>query len=207
MSNELKRTYVWDLDGVLAEWVLPYTTLIEEHYGLPRFSTGSQFSWYQSQKGLSEAEVDHIWHDHIHPPARKFWLNCPLLISTAEKHDIWALARKPGVEFVYVTNRTGDSADVGLQSTLWLLKHELPVGPVYVSRDKLETVRTFDNVQGIIDDSPKNINRYILGGMKQVWVRDWPFNRPDVYGFDAFPGQRVSSAAEFARRMLLQIED
>lgn len=183
----MKPVIVFDMDGVLADFVYGFTQLAGAVSGQPghtAYSTGAQLSW---DFPFSKRVIDDTW-DTI-KASKEFWASLPALCTPQEFAEIKALSSLYTVE--YVTARVGDTALE--QTRRWLTAHGLR-GDVTVTARKVDFIRRLDPV-AMIDDKPEVIVQALNAGL-HCYTRDWPYNRE-------VRGPRVSSVAEYIQRVQL----
>ncbi len=205
-----QKAVVFDIDGVLAEFVLPFKSFINNYMPYPLAPTGAQQDW--QYRGMSRADWDTVWQ---HVRSGKWdWSTLPSLLTEGDTFSIQALRRTGQVCFEYVTNREGPRAQE--QTAAWLSREGLPQGRISVVADKVAFIEAnVPNVFAIIEDSPTNIAKYVEAGYgDKLYVRDWPYNRAgstlrDGTHFNAdneyLHFKRVSSVAEFCFAVITAI--
>lgn len=187
MTNQLLPA-IFDVDGVLADFVLHFTRLANKHFPQVRpISTGAQPSWmFATDGGWDDTQ---LW-DFIRQ-ATGWWEACPILVTPG---DLEAMHEVASVrDIVYLTSRTGRHPRT--ETMRWLADRDFPVGKVIVSHDKVGEIQKLGGAWGILEDRPDNITELKDAGVWTV-ARDWQYNR-HVKSSD-----RVSSVAEFCDRVL-----
>lgn len=107
---------MFDVDGVLADFVLGFTSLAAKEFGTPTETTTQHrvWDWFP---GLDKRQVDHLWKV-IEENDRGFWAELFPLFSSTEAKYIKLLTERTGVEVYFVSNRHTRTA---LQQTrMWL---------------------------------------------------------------------------------------
>ena len=202
-----QKAVVFDIDGVLAEFVLPFKSFVNNYIPYRIAPTGAQQDW--QYRGMSRAEWDDVWQ---HVRAGKWdWSTLPSLLTVGDTYAIQELRKTGQVTFEYVTNREGPQ--VQAQTAAWLSREGLPQGRISVVADKVDFItKNVPNVFAIIEDSPANIIKYVDGGLgDKLYVRDWPYNREgsllrDGTHLDELDYKaRVSSVAEFCYAVITAI--
>lgn len=196
-----RRLVVFDIDGILCDFALHFSTYSARFFRVKPFFTSEQTRFKGILDQLSREEVDRVWAAVDRDPT--FWSTVPCILSQYDKRAMHMLSEE-GVEFVYLTNRW-DGNRMREQTTDWLYANDIPRGTIVPQRDKAgwvaEAIANTDfEVVGVIEDAPHNITAYRKRGVA-VTVRDWPFNRdvePDA--------PRVSSVVEFCNEILNRIE-
>ena len=184
----MKPLVIFDLDGVLCDFVYGFTGLLLALQGKDlhgAYSTGAQLQWSFDVPG---DVLDNAWNTVN--GSEDFWSNLPSLLTEIERQTLRVAAQQYDLRFL--TSRPSSTART--QSERWLSKQGLLVGPVVVAADKLPLCRALNPV-AIIDDKPDVITDMLSIGLP-VYTRDWSYNRAVV-------GPRVSSVTEFLHRVHL----
>ena len=198
-----QKAVVIDIDGVLAEFVMPFKAFINNYFPYRVAPTGAQQDW--QYRGMSRAEWDEVW---AHVVSGKWdWSTLPSLLTAGDTFAIQELRKTGQVCFEYVTNREGPQ--VQAQTAAWLAREGLPQGRITVVADKVGFIQAnVPNVFAIIEDSPANIVKYVEAGLRdKLYIRDWPYNRNIFAEFseDDMFTKRVSSVAEFCYAVITNI--
>jgi hypothetical protein len=195
---------VFDIDGVLADFPHSFSRLAATMYLVPTTHTHDVEHWdWLEIGGVSREEHLRVW-DKVER-STSFWLDIPLLLTKNDLRAMYML-HEDGVQFIYLTNRH-DTGTTPQQTAGWLHKHQLPTGElVFVKdKDKYLTERFEGNIGsilGVIEDSPKNLERYRRGLATKLW-RPVVFVADRKYNVEAAPRlPRVSSVMDFCDRLL-----
>lgn len=134
----------FDMDGVLTDFTLGFTTIGHKLFGTPVLNASSQLNWiyedYEPSR-LDKEKVSAIWA-YI-KASTNFWENLyPLSLSTLER--INALPDR-----CFVTNRIG--IDAAGQTERWLQRYGIRNPKVFVTAFK-RPVYEEQKVQALIDD-------------------------------------------------------
>src|SRR5574337_595222 len=125
---------VFDLDGVLVDFVHGYSTVANMLFGYPVIFTFEQKHWKWSEsQGYTNKQIDEIWR---YIDSTRFWEHLLQLASPQDLRAMKDLAKLKKI--IYCTNRRGDTAYE--QSVIWLSQHDFPYGEVLVTDDKLFTL-------------------------------------------------------------------
>ena len=175
------RLAVFDVDGVLCDFVRAFTTLLAVGRGQDlssAYGTGAQQHW--DFNGTPE-ELRAAW-ERVNNSDR-FWATLLPLVTDSEKLDMRRLATRCDIKFV--TNRPSVTSKE--QTEYWLTRHGILLGEVIqVHGSKREVIDSLNPI-AIIDDSP-----HVIGDLTShpLYIRDYPYNR-------GLPGLRVSSVTEY----------
>jgi len=101
MAKNLK--VMFDIDGVLADFVLGFTDRACLKYGTPAERTVEHKVW-DLFPGLDKKMIDAIWRD-LEKDDSHFWDSLEKLPSLVEEQYLWHLCGRDGVEVYFVTNR------------------------------------------------------------------------------------------------------
>lgn len=182
--------YVFDVDGVLADWAVAFTSLANRHFGLAIRSHGQQTEWDISgpDRWLTLEQETQIW-SYI-KTAPTWWETLPPLVTPGDVTAMHDLGKNH--DLLYLTSRVGRHP--GRQTERWLKDLGFPEAPVKISNDKAGYLEPFnaEHRVRIIEDRPATIAK-LWDAAIHVTVRDWPYNRDTVPYCD----DRVSSVAEF----------
>jgi len=192
-----KPTVVFDIDGVLADFTYGFTRAVTND---PR-SQGTQETWDFEWK----PEIIRSTWKHI-DRSKTFWYDLPPLVTPAEAVEMQRLHSARGI--IYLTGRReGDENNVAGQTYAWMVKHDLPLGRIVLTDDKIATIRELGlNPVGIIDDKPDLVMDFAMAAYP-IYVRDWRYNRElPTQGLRqgiilAGNVHRVSSVGEFVSRV------
>lgn len=182
----MSRPVVFDLDGVLFDFMLHFTKFAHSHFpSVVPFPNSQQVTWsFQEHQVLTREEESYLWG--LIKESSDFWVGMPLLVTTGDVYAMNLLAQTHPI--VYLTARNGK--DIGFQSKFAMQRNGLPQGQLLFSSDKAEAISKFeDGCAAAIDDRPEQLEELKAAGVR-VYARDWYYNRHvDV--------PRVSSVGEF----------
>lgn len=182
------RPVVFDIDGVLADFMFCYTQLAGKvNPEVPMYSTGAQPEWNGLDRWLSEKETSEVWRRIESDP--RFWFSLPPLTSRGDVMHVRELAEWRRV--AYCTSRVGETAQS--QTEEWLKYHNFPAGDVIVARDKVAALEEFGSCW-VLEDYYENFAA-LRKARHDVYLLDRPYNRPDARLDEVF--YRVSTVAEF----------
>jgi hypothetical protein len=117
MTEKLRIGF--DLDGVLANFTLAFTTLAHEMFNTPIYPDGRCVSLYSF--GLSSGEYERLWeYVNAHP---EFWQNLPPLATPQEARRIRELTCRADVFFLTTRPEKGVQGAVTAATADWLCAH------------------------------------------------------------------------------------
>ena len=168
----MKPIVASDLDGVLAEFCLGFTTYAAEMGLVDKpLRHPEQKTWH------FDFPVDPVWKRIAREP--DFWENLELLISERERLELEWLAQDCSI--LYVTARHAPDSttqrEMIQQTERWLKARGLPEGVVLYLPDKHSVLGALKHqLVSMIDDSPA-----VLTALKRLnipaFARDWEYNR------------------------------
>jgi len=184
---------VLDVDGVLADFILGFTTLANRMFGSPVYTTLEQRVW-DSFDGLTDAQHARVWEAATQSPT--FWEELPPIASPAEFARLAAAAAAHDLYFV--TSRIG--LGVKAQTEAWLRRVGLSTPTVILSDAKGEVAKAV-RADALLDDKAGNavFTQYYSRGTA-VYLIDRPYNRfdPAILGSKII---RVRTLREFLDRI------
>jgi uncharacterized HAD superfamily protein len=162
---------MFDIDGVLADFISAYTALGSEMFPgrIERQRTEDRESWHE----LNGPHDDKIWNFIKHSPL--WWTTLPLLVDQATMVAIDSLGIDHDVYFT--TARVGNRPKV--QTEQWLEKHGVSSPTVVVTEKKGEAAQVL-GAHYCIDDKAGNAVAvsYLSKGTKS-YLLDRKYNRLD----------------------------
>ena len=183
---------VLDIDGVLADFILGFTTLANRMFGTPVYTTLDQKAW-DSYEGLTDAQYTQALEAAKVSPT--FWQDLAPLASPEELAKLASAARAH--DFYFVTNRFGVGAKA--QTEAWLRRHGVSSQTVIVSGAKGEIAKAV-RADVLLDDKAGNaVFTQYYSHATAVYLIDRPYNRfdPAVLGSKIV---RVRTLLEFFER-------
>ncbi|HET7266312.1 MAG TPA: hypothetical protein VFL28_16725 [bacterium] len=163
---------VLDVDGVLADFILGFTTLANRMFGTPVFTTLEQKSW-DAYEGISAAQCALALEAAAASPA--FWQDLPPIASPDELAHLASIA--PAHDLYFVTNRFGNGAKA--QTETWLRRHGVSAPTVILSEAKGEVARAV-RADVLLDDKAGNaVFTQYYSRATAVYLIDRPYNRFD----------------------------
>lgn len=189
------RPIIFDIDGVLADFVVKFTALagwMFKDQNIPTYGTLQQQQWNEFQNVTPDIE-ERVW-EHINQ-SNEFWKTLPLLVNYDEVKAIQDLNEQQSVYFV--SSRTGETALH--QTRAWV---EIVLGvrraSAVISKNKGDIAKAVD-AQAVLEDRAENAwcVAWITGGRTNSYLIDRPYNRYDARAFGSGKVIRVASVTEF----------
>ena len=162
------RPIVFDMDGVMADYVTGFRNLVHARLGLRRFGTDEQQDWFTVYNDLTEPQLADALESIAQD--RNFWRYLPPLVTKDELEAIRQLQEKYPV--VFITNRTGVTA--AAQTVGWLEMNKIikpsvlvvptssAKAPIIAALDALASLEdNHDNVVAIAAAAP-NTAHFII---------------------------------------------
>ncbi len=142
------KRYMFDVDGVLTNFDLAFTTLAHKTYGTPISSTITQKTW-NFRNILSAKDQSVIWD--ILKDTPQWWTSLESLISVQSFLRINDLCKDNEVYFI--TNRTHNLSSPGVQTQEWLIAYGITRNPrAIVTKDKGEACKVM-NIDYSLEDN------------------------------------------------------
>ena len=185
---------VFDIDGVLADFVKGFTTLASQAFYVPITGTLNQPSW-QGFPGMQKHQVCQTW-DYVNE-SNTFWYDLDPLVTHDELQGIERLRQSHEVYFC--TARTGRSAKT--QTELWLRMHGVKYPTVIICKHKGDFCKAV-GADYAIDDKASNAS-YIdwqTEGRTKSYLINRPYNQVPAE-FLASGVKRVNTVSEFMEAM------
>jgi uncharacterized HAD superfamily protein len=181
------------LDGVLADFIKEFVSLLNEMYGLPE-EGALPTDWNLSNFGLSKEQIAATWQRTLN--TKNFHLSLPRYSSTL---DLKKLKSNKDFQLYFISTRletVGLPADV--QSIKWLQnKYEIDCPTVLLVGAKGPIAKALE-LDAFIDDKPETCLDVWEATNCRVYLQDRPWNR----WFDPAPIVRVPSIDDFVDRIL-----
>ena len=143
----LRKTLVFDVDGVLAEFCYDFTCLAADLRLV-------QYPWYGSEQAnwRFNFNVDKVWREVDQTP--DFWYHLPTLCNDADFDAMHEAAKDYNI--FYITGRQGDSA--AEQTVKWLKGYGFPQGALFLSEPKTDKLPIIlphrHSIVGVLEDKP-----------------------------------------------------
>lgn len=191
MSKE-REAVIFDIDGVLADFLTGFTSLANEMFGCPVTSTHEQPSW-NGFPGITKEQSSAVWARIIHDSG--FWYQLEPLVGEVTFKAIDCL-RRP---VYFVTARDGTNAKI--QTEDWLEDMGIWKPTVIISKYKGEVAKAV-RAKACIDDKAANAScvAWITEDQTQSYLIDRKYNQcPD--GFLASSVKRVASVEDYLREV------
>lgn len=184
---------VLDVDGVLADFILGFTTLANRMFGSPVYTTLEQKVW-DAFDGLTDAQHARVWEAATQSPT--FWQELPPIASPAEFARLAAAA--PAHDLYFVTSRVG--VGVKSQTETWLRRAGVSTPTVILSDAKGEIAKAV-RADALLDDKAGNaVFTQYYSRATAVYLMDRPYNQfdPAILGSRII---RVRTLHEFLDRI------
>jgi len=177
------RPVIFDVDGVLADFLSSYTALAKRLYGVPHLTTTTYRRW--DEDGLTEPQRDYVWEQIIKSPS--WWVNLAPLVGPDTFRRICLVNTLQPVYFV--TSRPGFA--VHTQTTAWLRNHGIFEPHVIVSSKKAEIASAVDAGWAIDDKAGNALAIAYMSPGTDIYLLDRLYNRFD----HSVAGRRVTRVA------------
>ena len=146
------KRIMFDVDGVLADFDLAFTTLAHKMFGTPISCTVAQREW-NFRNILTNKEQSAVWDVLKDTP--QWWASLDPLVSEHTFARINELCVHNEVYFI--TNRIHNISPPGVQTQAWLLTHGITHSPrVVVAKDKGEACKIM-NIDYSLEDNWGNV--------------------------------------------------
>ena len=181
---------IFDIDGVLADFVGGFTKLAKDMFDVPVTTTTSQPSWL-GFPGMTKEQITQTWD--IVDASRTFWYDLDALATDAELNAISSISQTDEVYFC--TARRG--YNVKAQTELWLRSTGIVKPTVIISKRKGEFAKAVE-ADYSIEDKANNASfiDWQTEGKTKSYLIDRPYNQAPQE-FLASGVKRVSSISEF----------
>lgn len=182
-----------DMDGVLADFSLGFTTLGHELFGTPIVTCTEQVTW-NFRFGLTPEQQDETW--------RRLQLTDNWWRSLEPLVDSWVLNRIQNLSLQYdvyfVTNRLSGMTPAGIQTVHWLNEHGIFNARVLVSKHKGEAARLLGTTHSLEDNWDNAGYIHCIADSPQVksYLLNRPYNRA-LRGQTGDKFTRLDSVEEF----------
>lgn len=195
----MTKTIVFDLDGVLCNFIGPAVKKGYELAGRPEPENWVQSCW-DDYGGLTKDEIAKLWKYIEENP--NFWSELPPLFSVTESNDVvWLLHE--GCRIYFATNRRFPGA---YEATLdWLDMFMGFSQGLVITKRKGEFCRVVD-ADYYIDDKSENVDCaiWLTDGKTKSYVMDSPTNRGQYAPHSSKAG-RVHSISEFLEEVTREV--
>jgi hypothetical protein len=169
-----------DVDGVLADFVLGFTTVAHRMFGSPVHTTCDQPTW-DFKNGLDDAQYRAVWNTIEN--SQTFWEELTPVASPGELRQLSALS--DAHEIYFATDRRGVRPKA--QTEAWLRRYGIALPTVIVTPNKGEIARAI-RATALIDDKAGNaVFTAYHSPDTDTYLVDRPYNRFD----HAVLGRRV----------------
>lgn len=184
------KTFVCDVDGVLADFVLAFTTEANRLFGDTPIYGAYQMKTWNGFAGLSPLQVKDTWRSVVQSPT--FWEGVPSLLNPSNWESLKKLNLVANVYFA--TSRNGN--DVLHQTKSWLENYGVFRPNVVLSQLKGDFCRAVD-ADGAIDDNADNVNRIAWDSKATPFLLSRLYNFYDEGNIGSPRVQRINRITEY----------
>jgi 5'(3')-deoxyribonucleotidase len=186
------KTIQFDVDGVLADFVLGFTQVSNKFFGSPLQKTAEIASW--SDWGLETKQVNEVWKYISTEP--NFWRDLPPLVSPTVFEYINELSAVHHV--VFVTHRVCGFPSPQFQTQQFLIKNGVHAPNVVLARNKGAVAQAI-NANFSIEDKLENAEQIHVESKAVSYLVNRPYNQTMTGElFDRGYGViRVNTVSEF----------
>ncbi len=181
------KTIQFDIDGVLADYCLGYSTIANRLFGSPVFQTVDMQSW--NDWGLTKEQEGEMWKYIENEP--NFWLRLPALVSREVFEQIDALSTTHHV--VFVTYRMTGFPCPQQQTWRWLHSNGIRRPNVILSKHKGHIAQAIGANYSIEDKASNATDVTFLAPRCQSYLINRPYNRDET----TLSVIRLNSVSEF----------
>jgi len=168
-----------DIDGCLANFLLPFSRVGHEMFGTKVVKDGSEMKTWGLVGGMTLDQQNKVWDEVNKDPA--FWCNLPIIISGESAKILRKLSKMEQHDFYYVTSRHG--LNIKRQTKIWIHEHDLPKWDVIIvtKPSKKGLIAEAIGADIATEDSPMGIRSYRKHPLGHLIVPTYPYNE-DVSG-------------------------
>jgi uncharacterized HAD superfamily protein len=159
---------MFDVDGVLADFVFGFTTLANELFGTKIITTPEQVSWNFRTWGLMTKEQENATWDALKQDPY-WWARLQSLAPRETFEQINAL--QVANDVVFATSRVSDVSPPGWQTKRWLRDHGIYSPSVVVTSKKGEMARAIQ------------ANFSIEDKLENAWCIHWISDKPQTVSY------------------------
>lgn len=186
----MRKTILFDVDGVLADFVTAFTTLANSLFNTPIIGINEMKRFDHWREFLDQQQNDTVWQRIL--DSHTFWQSLPPLLLEGEAELLRKFNARHNVYFV--TDKKSYVINPAAETSRWLQdKFDLYNPQVIATRNKIDIARALQP-EFAVDDKID----YAIGYVYQLGVQSYLFNR--VYNepcWDNVYVGHVKSVAEF----------
>lgn len=182
---------IFDIDGVLADFVYGFTSLAHEMYGSPVYGTLSQKEWEKFDE-LDKKQIDSVWKRINKNP--EFWMSLPALATHGELQHVNYFA---GNNDVYFVTSRHPYPGTKTATEVWLRNYVGILMPTVILSNRKGEIANVIKADALLDDKAGNpIAVQYISQRTTPYIVDRPYNQFDhnVVGTKV---RRVKSVDEF----------
>jgi len=186
------KTIMFDVDGVLAEFILSFTTLGHTLHGTSIYTSHQHRAW-DVFDCMTPVQYGEVWK-HINNSA-EFWRTMPAATSQDVFNEIERIKQQEGNVAYFVTARHGVRAKE--QTEAWLRDRGIDNPTVVMTKAKGELAKAV-GAHFCIDDKATNAwcVHWFTDGKCKSYLRDYPYNAdPTMIGSSHV--RRVKTVEDF----------
>lgn len=185
---------MFDIDGVLAEWMGSFTKIAHEWWDTPITQHADNPCW-DNLPGMTKLQENSVW-DHV-KQSKTFWLDVQPMISSQDFARINLLGYSERVYFV--TARPGFM--VKQQTERWLRRQGVVDPTVIISKFKGEMAKALEADYSIEDKAGNAVYISYQSPKTVSYLIDRPYNHfdPEVMGSRV---KRIKTVSEYLDAVL-----
>jgi 5'(3')-deoxyribonucleotidase len=195
------KIIMFDIDGVLADFILGFTALASQKHDVRPFTTDQAKDWHLTENGFTKQQLN----DTLDEVARTshFWRDLPLAPNVSPE-DLGRIQRLNEQHRVYFVTSRIESGDTLQQTRIWFFKLGITPPNVVMSKKKGEMARALGAHYSIEDkwDNAHCIHWISDNPQTKSYLIDRPYNQVS----NAVGAQRVRRI-ETVKQFLDDVEE
>lgn len=187
------KKVMFDMDGVLADFIYGFTSLGRRFFGSPAYSVNAHTQWDRFT-GLTKENLKFLWEEIRE--SKYFWEGLAQCTSNGALLTINDLIETGMADIYFVTNRSAGK-NTKQQTERWLQSRGIEHPTVIVTARKGETAKAL-GIDFSIDDKAENADciAWFTDGKTQSYIIDRPYNAGRFAPHSSKVG-RVNTVEEF----------